>query len=846
MDDDNVFKDKFWGNILNRLYTNIFVTDIETDEIVYMNDVMKAAFGLEHPEGCVCWQILQDNMTERCSFCKVNQLVGDDGRKLCMWDERNVVSGRIYRNYDSLIEWNGKTYHIQNSMDITSRMTLSETANIDELTEMWNRRAGKEKLHQVLEQAKKEKKTVVAMLFDVNDLKKVNDQYGHLEGDRLLQYAASSVREVLADKDLAFRLSGDEFVLAFYAENYEQAEGHVRQIQDRLKEKEKQDHVPYKMSFSFGMLEIYPEDSYTVSQVIAKADSQMYMQKRRYHIEQAKNRLSLIDYDRETAFQYDRDHLYEALAESTDDYIFVGNMKTGTFMYPPAMVKEFGLPGQVVENAAAFWEALIHPHDAAGFLESNQEIADGRTEYHNIEYRAKNVRGEWIWLRCRGKMVRDSQGVPDLFAGMTSNLGKREQIDHMTGLYNRFKFEGTIKKNLVAESKARQMGIMILDMDAFKDINDLYNRSFGDDIMRITAQKIQSVLPPNAVAYRLDGDEFGVVILNGEEDDYEKLFRSIQKDLDRQQEWNGRKYHCTISAGYAVYPKDADNYLDLMKYADYALEYSKQLGKNRLTVFSRDIIFERTRRLKLMELLRECVGRGFAGFYVNYQPQVGAASGKLYGAEALARWNCPEYGNISPVEFIPLLEQSGLIVEFGRWVFRQAAVQCAQWRKISPEFHISVNLSYIQLIQDDIVSFVKSVISEIGLEPSAVTLELTESQLAREDELVKESIERLREYGILIAMDDFGSGYSSLRSLKMIPVDIVKIDREFAAGLTTDDFNLSFIRVIAELCHKVGKAVCLEGIETEEEYRMVSGSKIELIQGYYFGRPVRPEDFRFS
>lgn len=839
---DNIFANELMRNILNRLYTNIFVTDAETDEIIYMNDVMKETFGLEHPEGHPCWQVLQKDMKARCGFCRIGELLGEKDRKLCIWDEKNVLSGRVYRNYDSLIELGGKTYHIQNSMDITNRMTFSDTANIDELTELWNRRAGKEKLRQLLEQAKKEKKTTVVALFDINELKAVNDRFGHLEGDRFLRYAATAVREVLREKDLALRLSGDEFVVAFYAESSEEADANMRRIQDGLKEMEKQYGLSYRMGFSYGLMEVYPEDSYTVTQIIAKADSQMYIQKRRYHIEQAKQRLQDIDYGRDTVFQYDKDHLYTALTASTDDYIFVGNMKTGVFMYPPAMVREFGLPGPVLENAAAFWGELIHPHDESRFLESNQEIADGRTEYHNIEYRARNVRGEWIWLRCRGKMVRDVQGMPELFAGFITNLGRREQIDHMTGLYNRFKFEGAVKKHLVSRTVSH-MGIMILDMDTFKDINDLYNRSFGDEILRMTAEKIRSVLPENASAYRLDGDEFGIVLLNGEKKAYDKLYTDIQEELERQKEWNGRKYHCTVSAGYAVYPEDADNYLDLIKYSDYALEESKRQGKNRLTVFTRDIIFERTRRLKLTELLRECVGRGFAGFDVYYQPQVESATGRLYGAEALARWNCPDHGNISPVEFIPLLEKSGLIVEFGRWVFRQAVLQCREWRKRCPDFNISINLSYVQVIQDDVVGFVESVLSETGLKPQAVTLELTESYLAKEDKLVKDCMESLKDQGLLIAMDDFGSGYSSLKSLKTIPANIVKIDREFTAGITSDAFNMSFIRAITELCHKVGKTVCLEGVETEEEYRMVSGSGLELIQGYYFGKPVKAEEF---
>lgn len=550
--------------------------------------------------------------------------------------------------------------------------------------------------------------------------------------------------------------------------------------------------------------------------------------------------------EKEKDMDFEREYLYDALVESTDDYIFVGNMKTGTFRYSRAMADEFGLPGEVVENAAAFWGRLIHPHDKEGFLESNQEVADGRTEAHCIEYRAKNVKGEWVWLRCRGHMIRGQQGEPELFAGFISNLGRKEQEDHITGLFGRFSFEGDIKKYLVEDSGIKSIGIMALDMDSFKNINDLYDRAFGDEILRRTAHKIAALLPENARAYRLDGDEFGIIILNSSDEEYKRIYDSIYQQFQSQQEFNARKYYCTISAGYASYPEDADNYLDLVKCANYSLEYSKMTGKNRSTRFFRGMSGEKERNLELLELLRESIDRDFEGFSVRYQPQVHAQTGELFGAEALARWKCSKYGEISPEEFIPILEQTGLILQLGSWIFERACEECKRWCKKKPDFHMSINLSYRQIQEDSFAGEVREVLSRLQLQPSNITLELTETYLIKADAAVCRRIEELREIGILLAMDDFGVGYSSLFSLKNTPVAEVKIDRGFVKGITTDEFNTIFIRSITELCHNVGKHVCLEGIETREEYEAVRAAELDLIQGFYFGKPQTNEDFEIN
>nr|WP_288861893.1 diguanylate cyclase [uncultured Faecalicatena sp.] len=722
---------------------------------------------------------------------------------------------------------------------------LLERANYDDLTKVLNRRAGKEYLEGLLDKAKCERKVLSVALCDINDLKYVNDKFGHREGDHMLRYVASLMTRQLRAYDLVFRLSGDEFVMAYYDEDQRNAERRMADILDNLEAKRKENGIFYDVSFSYGFVEIYPEEHYTVSDIIAKADAKMYIQKRSYHIKRAKQKLKQHQdgINGIQQFEYDKEHLFDALLYSTDDYIFVGNMKTGTFRYPPAMVEEFGLPGQIVENAAAFWGEIIHPHDEEGFLESNQDIADGRTEYHDIEYRARNVRGEWIWLRCRGKMIRDEQGVPNMFAGMITNLGRKDQIDHMTGLYNRFEFEGDAKKYLVDQEGTKELGIMILDMDSFRNINDLYNRSFGDEILRVTAQKIAELLPYNARVYRLDGDEFGVLILNGNEDEALEIFNRIQQKFQKQQDYNGRKYYCTISGGYVSYPNDSDNYQELLKYANYSLEYSKAMGKNKITVFSLEILQRKEKKLNLTELLRESIEREYAGFSVSYQPQVDSVTKELYGAEALARWNCSVYGRVSSLEFIPILEQSGMIIQVGKWIFEKAVRQCREWRRLKPDFNMSINLSYLQLLEEDFVSFVDETMESLGVPYENITLELTESYLIEQDGMVHDMMECLQKKGIKVAMDDFGVGYSSLFELKNTPADIIKIDRAFVKGLTSDIFTGTFIRSITELCHNVGKRVCMEGVETQEEYDIVKDIGLDLIQGFYFGEPIVPEMF---
>ena len=255
-----------------------------------------------------------------------------------------------------------------------------------------------------------------------------------------------------------------------------------------------------------------------------------------------------------------------------------------------------------------------------------------------------------------------------------------------------------------------------------------------------------------------------------------------------------------------------------------------------------ELAADRRRALELTELLRESAEHEFKGFQMFYQP-IFRASRKLIGAEALIRWRCDKYGNVGPDEFIPLLEQSGLILPVGRWIFRECLRTCARWNKLIPGFDLSVNLSFMQLEDKDFFNFMLDTVSETGVNPEHIILELTESYLAANMDELSKRLEAIRRTGIRIAMDDFGTGYSSLGLLKQAPIDIVKIDKAFVKGILTSTFDSAFLRLAVELCDMLGIETCLEGVETEEEFEIVSAMALSYIQGFLLGRPFPTEEF---
>lgn len=542
---------------------------------------------------------------------------------------------------------------------------------------------------------------------------------------------------------------------------------------------------------------------------------------------------------------------FNALQRNTDNYLFVTDIGYNMVMVSNNLAKDFGLPGEVFEDMDRYWQPLIHPDDIDRYLQSMTDMvpSDGssaKTSGHDLMYRVKRVDGEYQWIRCRGVLSYDRRtGNPFMFVGIISKLNEASQADHVTGLLSKQRFENTVIDALeYYHSDGIGGAIMIFGLDNFKLINETYNRNTGDNLLRKVARVLDSVLDENQLLYKLDGDEFGVVCPGMTEAEAEYLFRKAQRGMNTIQEIDGHNVFCTISAGTVFYPQGGKDYQVLHKHAEVALDLAKHAGKNQNCVFSREQYNRWLRSRSLREDMRASVGEDFKGFELYFQPQVSAKDKRILGAEALLRWFNANGRMVSPMEFIPILEETKLIIPVGRWILETGIRICKEFQQLLPGFRMSINLSYEQLRDTSIRGFVEYCLEKYQLEPKCVVLELTETSIMNDWTFVNEQFNELRKTGIMIAMDDFGTGYSSLACLKSLSCDIVKIDRAFVTNITENDFDQRLVKSTIDICHSINIKCCIEGVETEDEYNMVTDNcGADSIQGYLFGRPEPQQVF---
>ena len=537
--------------------------------------------------------------------------------------------------------------------------------------------------------------------------------------------------------------------------------------------------------------------------------------------------------------------LFDLLKQSCEQYIFACDLQTKECMLSPNLLADFALPKNLFFDLDKHWRLLIHPDDREACRQDMQRIFSGKSAVYDRDYRVKNRRGEYIWVRCRGKAICPVDGPAIFFAGMITKLAQKSKVDALTGLLNKYQFEQTVKASLEAYRATGQGGaLLIFGLDNFKIINETYNRFFGDAVLQQIAQRLEKVLPPELLLYKLDGDEFGIVYPGAGEAEIEELFQSAQRCTMLPQEIDQKMYFCTLSAGTVFFPQGGKEYLVLYKHAEAALDMAKKQGKNKNYLFSKEQYNRWVRSISMRDDLKRSVENDCEGFELFFQPQVMTASRTLCGAEALLRWRNYKGKMVAPMEFIHLLEETKLIIPVGKWVFEKAVSICKKWQALLPDFHISINVSYEQLKDSTFKEFVPQCIARYGIRPETITLELTESCIVADWSFVNRTFDFFRQQGLSIAMDDFGTGYSSLSYLKNLSTDIVKIDREFVRKILCNDFDKKLVKYTVQLCHSVGMKVCIEGVESREEYRLLHEEcEADMIQGYLFGHPESEADF---
>lgn len=426
-------------------------------------------------------------------------------------------------------------------------------------------------------------------------------------------------------------------------------------------------------------------------------------------------------------------------------------------------------------------------------------------------------------------------------------IEQQAYTDFLTGLYNRMCCERDLAMQIEhARIEKRPGGLLYLDLDDFKHINDGLGHQYGDVLLKSISNSLQRIEGIRNSCYRMGGDEFVIIVPPESFARFDEIVEEIKEIFAKPWFLKDADYYCTMSMGICHFPENGEDVQDLIKKADIAMYEAKKSGKNRVAKYSDSISSTSGKRLDMEKNMRNATSDGYKEFEVYYQPiiDIQKPGTPCTGAEALVRWNSVAFGFIPPSDFIPLAEYLGLINPIGNHVLREACKACKYWNDNGhPEYKVNVNLSVVQLLQTDVVDIVKKTISDTGVNPHNLTLEVTESLAINDMERMKEILNSIRALGARIALDDFGTGYSSLNHIREIPLDVIKVDQSFVAELAEDSYSQSFIKMVAELAGAIGVSICIEGIETHEQYKVLEGMQVRLVQGYYFDRPMPRERF---
>ena len=523
----------------------------------------------------------------------------------------------------------------------------------------------------------------------------------------------------------------------------------------------------------------------------------------------------------------------EFLSESTEDHLFLWDFQTGNLHFSNPVCEKYNLPKrEEYVYQIQDLERCVYARDADAVKRTLRQVECGDMVSCNIECRLLNNHGEKVWISFRGKSRCSDTGKPELMLGRISDSVMSRKVDTLTGLLNMTCLFDDLEKELQSEKKGF---LMLLGIDDFKNINIKQGRGYGNYILKIVTEIMEEVVDLSLSIYRVDGDRYAINMEGRTKGMVQTTYLLIQEKV---------LPYCTMSAGAVPYGEEIlDGSGVLYQYAENALDRAKKRGKNNLVFFSADDYEKNLNRIDLQEELRESVRNGFAGFHLCYQLQVSGTDYHVHGAEALLRYESPSRGRISPEEFIPLLEQTELIDPVGDWVLATALHQCKCWRKWVPDFHISVNISYIQLRNEMITQKVLDALKKAELSGESLTLEVTESMQLQEYQYFNQIFYSWRRCGIQIAIDDFGTGYSSLGYLKSMEINEVKIDRCFVSRLQHSVYNCRLISNMIELSHSEQLRVCCEGVETEEELAVLRTLHPDLLQGYLFSKPYEAETF---
>lgn len=546
------------------------------------------------------------------------------------------------------------------------------------------------------------------------------------------------------------------------------------------------------------------------------------------------------------AIEYDFDEyrqLIDVVAPCMDDYLYFCDLQKDKYYISPRALERFALPDNYFTDVIETHKQFVYEEDVDMLVADLEKMVSGESDNHNIEYRWIGKDGQPIWINCCGRALKDKTGKPAYLVGCVNEIGKTRKADNISGLRE----VSAVKDTIATFSRVANSGyILHLGIDDFKSINERFGHEYGNFILKGVAECIVNSLSIGEEVYHVSADEFMVIsYLTDDEIDGKELYNRIRANVDRFIEENHYQTVFTISGGVLSCIKMRGmEYEELLMLSQFALSQAKLLGKNQVYFFEEADYEKFLRSRSIISIIRESIASGYEGFEVYFQPVVkDSDDSRPHGAEALLRYTMPSGERLSPAEFVPLLEESGLIIPVGKWVLQEAMNFCLRVQKVIPEFAVSVNVSYVQVIKSPFVVEFFRLLNEHEMSPASIMIELTESGELDDSLQIQKVWNNLREIGVNIALDDFGTGYSNFMNISAMTPNVVKLDRGFTLKALKNEFERKLMASVIQLVHGLGLKICVEGVETEEELNYIRALGPDYIQGFYYGRPCPEDEF---
>lgn len=532
--------------------------------------------------------------------------------------------------------------------------------------------------------------------------------------------------------------------------------------------------------------------------------------------------------------------LMEAISKSMDDFLYIFDIQNSKLELSEAAVDRFMIPGRFLDDPLS----AVYEEDREMLMKDLSEVAAGKEKTHDLHYRWIDKEGRPVWINCRGVVVDDDEGNPAYLVGCLNETGNQQRADNVTGLLGGSEF----RAYLYSQKEPISAGfLMHISIDDFSGINSSCGYDYGDYVLKRVADCMKECISDQQRLYRLVGDQYIIVDLRSHSmEDAAHLEKKISKKIYEFIVSEQYKAVFTVSAGAIDARFALEGYEECRRKFDFSLRYAKAMGKNSFYSFQQEDYNAFLRKEKIISALRCSIAEQYKGFNVYYQPIMDCATETITGAEALMRFTMdseegPEV--ISPIEFIPLLEETGLIIPAGKFVLKEAAKMCREIWRFIPGFQMNINVSYAQIaggnVEDDIIETIK----EHALDPANICVEMTESRFIDMTIPFIRFRHKLKDSRIRFAIDDFGTGYSNLHCINDIKPDYIKIDRDFTAKAMNGQRDYELLKSIITMIHSVNAKICIEGIEQGEWRQEMEKMGADSFQGYFYGRPCNKSDF---